>query len=129
MANAGYNLVSKIWRFSESANDDDIGGAQPSGTVLYDNVKTRISSLKPTQVLLEQGLETPTLFSGMVFPPNMDLIHNDQIEITLPISSNFYSKRFRIIGIQNVSTHADESRNYILLTLRRVERSIQNVYQ
>lgn len=129
MANAGYDLVSQIWRFTESPNDDDIGGARPSGTILYQNVATRIAALKPTQVILEQGIEVPNLFEAQVFPATMQIIHNDQLEVTLPVNSKFYNKRFRVIGIRDVSTHASNSRNFITLTLRRVERSIQNVYQ
>lgn len=129
MANAGYNLVSRIWEFTEASNDDDIGGAVPSGTVLYDNVATRLQSLKPTQALLEQGIEMAGLFTAMVTPGNMVIKHNNQIEIVLPVNSKFYMKKFRVLTLQEVSTHPSQSRNFIILNVKRVEKSIQNDYQ
>lgn len=126
---AGTNLVGRIWRFTESEHDDEIGGSQPSGTVLYDNVRLQIQALKPTQVLQEQGLNTPTLFNVKAWPGNLLLEENDQVEVLLPVSSLYYGKRFRILGIQATSQHAHNSQNYLLLNLRRDEKQIQNIYQ
>jgi len=41
---AGYNTTGRIWRFTASKNNDDQGGAVPTGTVLYAPVFSRIAS-------------------------------------------------------------------------------------
>lgn len=129
MANAGYNHVVRIWSFIESPNDDDIGGARPSGTIVYDNVPARIQSLKPTQVLLEQGLELPRMFNIVVRPATMNIKHNQQVEFILPVNSKFYGLKFRIVGLQETSMHPSNSRDFILLTVKRTESALSNDYQ
>jgi len=129
---AGLNLKGKVWRFTNS-NDDDQGGARPSGMVLYDPVFSRIKSEKPTLALLEQGLETPEIFSGhlsyALYSPtgSFDVQHNDQYEVTWPPVSSFYGKKFVIIGIQHTSF--DDSRRYLQVTLRRLETANSNNLQ
>ena len=63
---AGLNLVCRVWDFTYP-NDDDVGGALPSGTVLHERVDARIQQNRPTQALLEQGIEDISTFSGL-FP-------------------------------------------------------------
>ena len=120
---AGLNLVGKIWRYTASSYDDDIGGAQPSGTIVYDNVSARIDAQKPTMALVEQGLETQTIFVGVLHPGNMRLESNDEFEVVSPSISHHYGKKYRIIGIQEQSTHPADSRQFVMVTLRRVEKS------
>lgn len=127
---AGLNLVFRFWRISDLV-DDDIGGAQPSGTVLYPQVYGRLGTRKPTQALLEQGLETPTLFTAVVAPPNgiqnMDVEPNDQFEIINPPTSFYYGRRFVIIGIRHSSM--TDGRGYIVLIARRFEKAHSNLRQ
>jgi hypothetical protein len=115
---AGLNRVCKVIRFSYPT-DDQVGGAVPSGTVLYSSLDIRIKSEKPTQALLEQGLQTPTIFAGFLFAGNVDIQHNDQIEIAFPTMDWFYGKKFRVIGIQRSSSHPAQDRNQIRLVLKR----------
>ena len=74
---AGLLHTGHIIRFSYPF-DDTTGGALPSGTVLYTPVFARIFTEIPTLALLEQGLETPELYSATLEPGNLDLHHNDQ---------------------------------------------------
>lgn len=113
---AGLNLIGNVWRFT--TNDDSIGGALPTGTVIYTNVEARIHAAKPTLALLEQGLETPTIFTGVLAPGNISLQHNDQLEITSPPISDYYQKKFVVIGIQNLGFY--DPRKYVVVTLRRL---------
>lgn len=122
---AGLNLKGNIIRFSYS--DDNQGGAVPSGTILYSPVFSRISAMKPTQALLEQGLETPEIYSATLAPGNISIRHNDQYEVTWPPISSYYQKKFVIIGIQNQSF--DDLRQYLLVTLRRLEIANSNNLQ
>lgn len=124
---AGLYLQGRVWRFTASSNDDSVGGAVPTGTVLYTPVFARLHSEKPTQALLEQGLVTPEIFRATIFPPTMVLQHNDQLEITNPITSIHYGKKFVIIGVQYSSM--DDPRRFISVTMRRHEIATENNLQ
>jgi len=116
---AGLNLIGNILRFTASSSNDSIGGAVPTGTVLYTNIYGRISPKKPTLALLEQGLEVPEIFTAVLSPGNISIQHNDQYQVTGPPISRYYLEKFVIIGIQKSSM--DDPRQYMLVTMRRFE--------
>lgn len=127
---AGFNLVCNIWRFT--TNDDAVGGALPSGTVIYPNAELRMSSMKPTQALLEQGLETPHLYMACISPTyiptgTFELFANYQVEIINPPISEHYHKFFVIIGPRPASM--SDPRKYWMATLRRLETANSNLLQ
>lgn len=124
---AGLYLTGRVWRFTANNRDDKIGGATPSGTVIYDAVSARIETEQPTLALLEQGLETPIIFVGLLSPGSLLLKHNDQFEVTAPRLSPYMNERFRIIGIQQSSMI--DPRAFITVTMRRIEEAHSNVYQ
>lgn len=126
---AGANLLlCQVWDYNYDTadgggGDDDIGGAVPSGTMLYDNVEIRIQSNKPTQAIREQGILGIDTFVGMIRNYTLDVENNNELLITAPASSHYYNKRFRIMGDpQRTSTGATDSRNYLLVNLQRIER-------
>jgi len=125
---AGLNLLGCIWRFSYP-QDDSIGGAVPSGTMLYQEVAARISSQRPISALLAQGVESIALYSALVWPSSMDISENDQFEVTAPEISPYYGKKFIILGVQRTSTYANNSQGYLILTMRRntEARSVQSI--
>lgn len=125
---AGLNYVCRVIRFSYP-QDDAVGGAVPSGTVLYPFLDIRIESKAPTTALVEQGVQTIALFDAMLFEGNVTIEHNDQIEVLLPAMGWFHGKKFRVIGIQRASSHPALDRNQIKLTLRRWEQSHANDLQ
>lgn len=125
---AGLVLVCRLIRFSYPT-DDVQGGAIPSGAVVYENLTIRIKSEEPTLALLEQGLQTPTIYTGLLFAGNIAIEHNDQIEITAPVLGFFYGRKFRVIGVQRSSNHPAQDRNQIRVTLRRYEESHSNNLQ
>lgn len=118
---AGLNRLAELTTFS-FPNDDVVGGAQPSGTVVYPNLVIRIKSEKPTLALLEQGLETQTIYSAHLFAGNIDIHHNDQVRVTAPNNDWFFNKTFRVIGVQRSSNNLQD-RNFVRVTLRRYEES------
>jgi hypothetical protein len=122
----GLNQVCRVIRFSYP-QDDSVGGAVPSGTVLYPFLDIRIESEKPTMALVEQGLQVPTIFSAMLFEGNVEIEHNDQIEVLLPAMGWFHGKKFRVIGVQRASSSPALDRNQIKLTLRRWEPHDNNL--
>lgn len=117
---AGLNSKGRIWRFS-TPTDDDQGGALPTGTVVYENVYARISEKRPTQALLEQGLETPSIYDAILEPGNMTLESNDVYEDSSYLASRFYQKKFVIIGVQYPSMQ--DNRRYIAVTMRRFDQA------
>lgn len=116
---AGHNSKGRIWMFTYP-QDDSVGGAVPSGTILYDPVFARISEKRSTQALLEQGLETPSIFEALVEPGNMQVESNMVYEDSYYPASPYYGKKFVIIGVHNPSLN-DTSRRYLGLTLRRFD--------
>ncbi len=121
---AGLNLLLNVVRITDGP-DDIIGGAQPSGTVLYSNVPGRISARRPTQVILEQGLEVKEIFTGVLTPGNLVLKNNDQVQVTWPQTSPYYGLLFRCIGVQHSSM--TDSRGFLVVALRRIEQANSNV--
>lgn len=71
--------------------------------------------------LLEQGLETPTIFSVIVHPGTLVIEHNDELEVTAPIISKHYGKHFRVIGMSHTDVYADDTRGFVGLKVRRSE--------
>lgn len=128
MSPAGLVYVCNVIRFSYPA-DDIQGGALPSGTTLYQNIDIRIKSERPTQALVEQGLQVPEIYSALIHEGNIDVRENDQIEITRPALGWFYQKKFRVLGVQRSSNHPFQDRNQIRLTLRRYDQSHSNELQ
>jgi hypothetical protein len=76
---------------------------------------------KPTTALLEQGVDVQPIFSALLFPGNIVIEHNDQIEILKPDYGWYAGKKFRVIGVQRDSENPWDERNQIRLTLKRWE--------
>jgi hypothetical protein len=125
---AGINRIAELITFSYPS-DDIVGGAQPSGTVLYQNLNVRIKSEEPVMALIQQGVQTPTIYTALVFPGNITVRHNDQIHFTAPVNDWFYDKKFRVIGVQRSSNHPNLDSNQIRITLKRFEESHSNDLQ
>lgn len=123
---AGLVHTGRIIRFSYPV-DDDQGGALPSGTVIYSPVFARIFTEKPTLALLEQGLETPELFSAVFQRGDLLLHHNDQFEVTAPNISPYKNLKFVIISIQTPSIL--DGRKFIRVVMRRFEIAHSNNLQ
>ena len=123
---AGLNLVVRVWdyKYNLGEGDDSVGGSQPSGTVLHNQIDARIQSQKPTQALLEQGLEDISMFVGLLTPHTLLVTNNNQLEVTAPANSPYYNEFFRVVGNpQRTSMGASDSRGYLLVNLKRVEKS------
>lgn len=115
---AGLNSKGRIWRFT-TPTDDDQGGAVPTGTVIYNNVYARIAENKGTLALLEQGLETPSIFDVIFEPGSMVLESNDVYEDSSYPANPFYGKKFVIIAIHLPSLV--DRRKYLTASMRRFD--------
>ena len=123
---AGLLHTGKIWRF-QYLNDDDQGGALPSGTVIYNSVWARIFTEKPTLALLEQGLETPAMYSAIIEPGDIAIQNNDQYEETGPNISPYLGWRFVIVSDPQPSML--DSRRYWKVIMRRFQIAHSNSLQ
>ena len=127
---AGLVLLGDVWEFSFT-DDDDVGGAQPSGTVVYKSVEVRVQNSRNSLDLTIQGFETSKFFSVVLRPrPGMNLVERKHfLQITSPPNSRHYLKMFRIINIQESNFHPSDPRRYLILNLERVENTRGNNYQ
>lgn len=123
---AGLLHTGKIWRF-QYLNDDDQGGAVPTGTVIYEPVFARIFTEKPTLALLEQGLETPAMYSAIIEPGDIAIQNNDQYEEIGPNISPYLGWKFVIVSDPQPSML--DSRRYWKVIMRRFQVAHSNNLQ
>jgi len=126
MSPAGVTLLGRIWdyKYNLGSGDDDVGGALPSGTIVHPRIELRISQMKPTQALLEQGIEDISMFEAFIYNHTLTITNNNEIEITAPANSQHYGKHYRVVGdSEYTSLGASDSRGYLRVKLKRVEKS------
>lgn len=123
---AGLIHTGRVWRFTYPA-DDDQGGAVPTGTVIYNPVFARIYTEKPTIALLEQGLETPALYSAIIEPGHIAIQNNDQYEETGPNISPYLGWKFVIVSDPQPSML--DGRKYWKVIMRRFQIAHSNNLQ
>lgn len=81
-------------------DDDAVGGAQSTGSVIHESVPAAISAISPTQRSLEQGLEVEAMFNFTVRSHNVSLIEKDEIRVVFPTWHEYYNQTFRIRGVR-----------------------------
>ena len=123
---AGLNLTVKIWRFS-FPTDDDVGGAQTSGTVLYDAVLARKITKMPDMVFMEQGLETERISQYMLWPATLVVKERDEIQIISPSNHLDYNKKFKVVGVSDVGFSPSDHRGYLIVSTSRSEIAHRNM--
>ena len=122
---AGLNIRIKVWRLVEM-DDDASGGVVMSGSVLCDDVEARLQALKPNPILLQQGLETDSLFRCMVPGSDTDYREFDELEIVAPADHKYYQQLFEIRKVQEDSLHPYDRRNFVEMTLSKIKYSRSN---
>jgi len=96
---AGLNIKVNFWRYT-MGTDDDVGGAQATGTVVYRAIPARMTARRPSTLLLQQGLETEKIFDLIVQGSEMAVNERDEVEIVWPTDHTYCSDRFRILGVE-----------------------------
>lgn len=126
---AGLILTGRIWEFTDY--DDSVGGAVPSGTILFEGVQIRIQNSPNALDLQIQGYETSKMYSAVMFPKPYMIINEmkDYFQVTSPPNSRHYNDMFRIRNVQESSFHPADPRRYLILTLERSELGHGNSYQ
>lgn len=115
---AGQNIRVKINRYA-TPTDDSAGGAQPTGTILYQTVDARMSMVRPTMALLEQGVETFKLFTFSFSDGTLGVREQDELVVIWPYNHPWISGSFRIIGVQQTSLQPSDPRRFLEVLARR----------
>lgn len=123
----GYNQLVKLITYSYPS-DDPIGGSQPSGTLFLDSVLVRIEPMKPSTVLLEQGIETTKLFETTITYRAKGVKENDELLVYAPKESEYYDQHFRVVSVRHPSLRPNDPRGQIYLILKRFETAHANQY-
>lgn len=124
---AGNNLHVDVIRYTYP-EDDEVGGAVPSGTVVYPNVEGRIQAATPIPAFAMQGQETSKIMTAELYPGTLDVQEYDQIEVVSPPNHPYYGWRFRVDTVQRSNYHPGDPRGVLLLTLVRATLH-GNLYQ
>lgn len=122
---AGYNMRFAVYRIS-FPSDDTVGGAQTSGTLVYDQVQGRFQAQPAQQLLLQQGLETERTFTALVIPGTLTIYERDELEVIEPYDHPYHGQRFRVVHSRYSDHNPRDPRNYILLDLTRSVRAHGN---
>lgn len=118
---AGLNIRIDIYRFSYGA-DDRVGGATPTGSLQYQDIRAMLSSRRPSQMMLEQGLETNRVYDLTIGAFDARLIERDEFEVVFPTDHLYYGDRFRITGVQETPRRRKHGGGFVA-TAERIERS------
>lgn len=124
---AGMNCSVRILRLVYL--DDDVGGAEPTGTVLYSGIQARIDEEPANTQFLQQGLETIKIFSGLLWGHNLSFKEQDVIEVESPPNHEYFAKRFRVMSKTGSSNHPAQKRNVWIVKLRRSQVSHAEEFQ
>lgn len=120
---AGLNKLATVWAMDYDS-DDDVGGAMVTGTPVYDKVHIRLTPNRPSQLLVDQGLEAEQKFTGFVRPSSLDIRQRYEVEITNPFNDPYYGLRFRVLGEPiRTGMHPSDRRGFIVLNLERSTRA------
>lgn len=122
---SGFNIRASIFR-ENNDTDDAVGGAMITGTLMYQDVMSRLQGNRPVQALLQQGLETERTFTALVIPGTMDIRERDEYEVTEPYDHIYHGQRFRIVNVLYADHNPRDPRNYMILSLVRSVRSHGN---
>ena len=105
-----------------TTTDDSVGGAMITGTPVYSNLPVAISSRRPTQASLEQGLEVEAIYDLTARQCNAIIYERDEVEVTCPTNHPYYGLRFRIIGVQPPKWHREGAQHCTLSRIRQSRR-------
>ena len=124
----GLNCLVDIIRLVYG-NDDEVGGAYPTGTVLHHSITARIDEEPTNTMFLQQGLETKKIFSGMFWGHELAFREQDEVEVVSPPNHEYFGKRVRILSKNSSANHPAEKRNVFIVKLERSQISHGEPYQ
>lgn len=94
--NLKFNIIRPI-----NFTDDDIGGANISGTLIAENIEGRFEEAKASMVLLQQGISITSVYRGQCRP--VDIQERDELVVSFPPYHPFLGQTFQVISVQTPS--------------------------
>jgi hypothetical protein len=123
---AGMVFTGRLWRYNYS-DDDAVGGAVLTGTILYQSFPFSLQEQEEEQLLMQQGLQTIKTFTAvcpMIIEGELaDIRERDEIEILTPPNHPHAGDYFRVTNPRFSSHAQNDARAYIMLSLIRSERA------
>lgn len=120
---AGLRLRVRLHSLGQEP-DDDVGGSIFTGTVAYQSIPAAVQYLKPSLLLLEQGLETKRFARILVQPGSLTIYERDELEIVGPPGHKDLGKFFRVESVEPTGLSPNDPRaRHIMLTCERIERT------
>jgi len=105
-------------------DDDDVGGAQVTGTPTIANIPATVEYLTPSRLLLEQGIETKRMARILVQPGTLVIYQEDELEIVGPPGHEDIGNLFRVVSVDRTGYSPNDSRGrHLVLTCERFERT------
>ena len=80
---AGLHMKVDVIRIS-NLTDDAGGGAVTTGTVVHNDLASVLTARRPSQIMLEQGLEVEAIYDFTTRAQGVTLFERDEIEVTWP---------------------------------------------
>jgi hypothetical protein len=104
--------------------DDDVGGAVLTGTVIASSVRGHLNVLNPSQMSLEQGLEVPRLADVLIRPRagSLTIFERDQLQIVGPAGHPNLNEFWRVENVQQPPMHPKNRKRFIRMRTSRVDR-------
>lgn len=113
----GLNNICDVYRNKEFA-DDNIGGAQVTGSALYYDVMCRISSKTNTRAEQAEGIDVTRTFEFLIWPSSYLFKVGD---ILIPHQEWFAGQRFIVKDMMYDSLGMSSPRGHLQLTCERVD--------
>lgn len=118
-------------------DDDDVGGAAPSGTVLHHSLDARVDEEMADVGFLRQnestyrgqGIESKASFSALIWGHNLQIREQDELVVISPPNHHYYGKYFRVEGIKYDSRHPGIKQGYLLVKMTRSQIAHAEIYQ
>ncbi len=120
---AGLRLQVRLHSIVQEA-DDDVGGSIVSGTVSYDVIPATVEYLKPSLLLLQQGLEVKRMARILVQPGSLTILERDELEVVGPLGHEDMGRFFRVVSVDRTGFSPNDPRGrHLVLTCERTERT------
>jgi signal recognition particle receptor subunit beta len=101
-------------------DDDVVGGAIYTGTANIRKIPAMVQYLKPSQMLLEQGLETKKIARVMVQPGRLTIYERDELEVVGPPGHEELGNLMRVVSVERTGLSPNDSRGrWLVLTCER----------
>jgi len=119
------HLVTKFDVYRITFADDSVGGAEATSSLTYKNIRGTMLIRPPSQLLLEQGLETPRVADVIIRPRpgTATLYERDQLLVTGPPGHPNLNERWRIESVQQPDMHPKNRRTFFKLRCTRIDRT------